>query len=64
VDAFVPANVAESVTVVPAGTEIVAPEWPPPDSEVLTAVAVGTAVTVSISAPQVLEDPWLALSPL
>jgi hypothetical protein len=33
-EALVPLSVAESVTAVPASTEMELPDWPPPDSKV------------------------------
>jgi hypothetical protein len=68
VAALVPLSVAVSVTAVPAGTLMLAPLCPPPDSEVDTVVGcavVVDAVTVSTSppVPQVLDEDWLAESP-
>lgn len=43
VDAFVPDSVAVSLTAVLSGTEMLAPDWPPPDRllEVVVAVVIG-----------------------
>jgi len=67
--AFVPDRPAESVTGVPGGTVMVAPLAEPPESDVLSVVGAGPAVTVSTSllAPpgeHGLTDPLFALSPL
>ena len=62
---FVPPRVAWSVTAVLGGTEIVAPDCEPPDSDVDNVVGVAAvAATVSVSDPQLLVEPLLLLSPL
>jgi hypothetical protein len=55
--------VAASVTAVPVGTEMEAPDRPPPAREVLTVTGVITELTVSTSEPQVLVEGELAESP-
>ncbi len=59
----VPARVAVSVTPVPVGTEMDAPDWPPPEREVVTVTGVVTDVTVSTSDPQVVVEAALVESP-
>jgi len=65
VAALVPDRVAESVTAVFVGTEMVVPDWPPPESEVETVVGSGrtVCVTVSTSEPHGLVEPPLLVSP-
>jgi hypothetical protein len=65
VAALVPANVAWSVTAVPAGTEIDVPDGPPPDREVESDVeAAELTVTVSAATLQAVVIAALLVSAL
>jgi hypothetical protein len=61
--ASVPARVAASVTAVPVGTEMEAPDLLPAARDVVSVTGVVAELTVSTSDPQVLVEAALVESP-